>query len=292
MFYRHRISPRPLRLSALLALLLVFGCTDEPEEHQAGIPPAAPDSTPVDSAATAVAAKPEPRVLADWRSYSFNPPRYGTERLLIKDDQSCMLLVAADDSQSPCSWQHLEDDRIEISFPASGRSAVARLQGPKSIEGRELARATGYLVVDLDENRRQLFVLSGSPDADMVLETIEGERAWRAGRHGPGIFHLREATDAGSVYARLRLGWIYASSAELGNPGEALRLLEPLQTNQVYNVQNALAAAYAANDRFAEATATAEIACKLADDARRAGCLKRLEQYRAGTPLSATPSTE
>jgi Tfp pilus assembly protein PilF len=89
--------------------------------------------------------------------------------------------------------------------------------------------------------------------------------------------------------------WILATRPELGQSAEAVRLAEraaELSQGQSPVVLDTLAVAYAADNQFERAVATAEIARKLAEQAGKsqlaAQLTARLELLRTGPPLPPT----
>ena len=227
---------------------------------------------------------PTKQLIAEWRSFSYNPPRYAIENLLVFSDFSCEVTVANNYSRQNCVWKRVGDDGMEVVFANKSR-VNARLSAPLSTEGKKQPGTAGYLIADLGDKRKQLFVLAGSDDDKMVRDTVLGEWDWSNGKFKTGVDHLRNAYARGSNYARIRLGWIYATVAEFHLPKIALRLLEPLAVNRNFGTLDALAAAYAANKQFDQAVSTATAACKLALEAERDACLRRLEQYRKQQPF-------
>ncbi len=251
-----------------------------PVETQATSTPPTPSTTD----ASAMTTPPAKQLIAEWRSFSYNPPRYAIENLLVYSDFSCEVTVADDDKRRTCAWKRVDGDAMEVVFANKSRIR-ARLSAPLSTEGKKKPGTAGYLIADLGDRRKQLFVLAGSDDDKMVRDTVLGEWDWSNGKFKTGVDHLRNAYARGSSYARLRLGWIYATVAEFHLPKVALRLLEPLAVNRNFGTLDALAAAYAANKQFDQAVNTATAACKLAPEAERGGCLQRLEQYRKQQPF-------
>lgn len=230
--------------------------------------------------------KPKNNLLAEWHSFSYNPPLYGVEKLLIYDDFSCAVTASSDNSNTPCSWKRVSNDRMILDFPGNKSEVATSLRPALSTEGKKHPETAGYLIIDLSKSHRQLFVLANSEDDRMVQDTVNGERNWNAGNYDAGVKDLRSAQSQGSMYARIRLGWIYATNKEFYLPALALKLLDPLRVNDKnYGVMNALAAAYAANSQYDKAVKTAETACALASAEEKDGCRARLSHYRTGQPL-------
>lgn len=124
----------------------------------------------------------------------------------------------------------------------------------------------------------------------MVREAIAGESLWNARQRRQGIARLEESLQRGSTWARLTLGWLHASMQEFLQPDLALKLLLPLREIPSYQVQNALAAAYAANNDYSNAIRHAELACTLTSGEQQTDCEQRLTLYRHKQPfiISAT----
>jgi hypothetical protein len=120
----------------------------------------------------------------------------------------------------------------------------------------------------------------------MVEATIEAEQAWNAGKHALAVGKFRHAADQGNLYARMRLGWILATTQEFLDPYAALAMLGTLGEHENYNVVSALAAAHAANGDFAAAVQAATRACEMArsDPPNFEQCTKRLALFREGKP--------
>lgn len=119
----------------------------------------------------------------------------------------------------------------------------------------------------------------------MVRAIVDGELAWARRDHQGAVRSFRAAVEQGSAYARVRLGWLLVTGEGYRNPALALELLEPLRGVGDYQAQSALAAAYAADGRFAPAVGAAERACAVADQTQQGDCAARLARYRSGRTL-------
>ena len=236
--------------------------------------------------------QPVPRLLADWRSFSYNPPKYGIERLLVYSDHNCTIEMPEQRSTRPCQWERMPNDRLRIVFDSVNSAVAARLLPPLSVAGRKKAGTAAYLVVDLKNGQKQLFVLKDSPDNDMVLDTVKGLLLWRRGNHGQAMQLLRTAFNQGSPYARLQLAFIHAASPEFLQPKTAMKLIEPLMKKRDnFEVMNTAATVLAANGRFKEAVATAKAACRVTPESLRPLCQQRLALYEQGKPYRLPKAT-
>jgi len=280
-----RFTSLPVWLLILASGLWITSCSRQTDEPTAE-PTAKSTSTPAMT-------KPEKKLLAEWRSFSYSPPRYAVEAVLIYDDFSCVVAEAANKTRSPCSWKRADGDGLLIDFPNQSK-VTAKLNPPLSNAGKKQPDTAGYLVISLDENRRQLFVLAGSEDDKMVVDTVRGENHWEQRRYREAVKELRNALAKGSVYARLRLAWIYSTTTEFHLPAVALKLLHPLRVNNnSYGVVDSFAAAYAANGQFDKAVIAGERACELAPKPEVSACLTRLSGFKAGQAVvTALPPPE
>jgi len=272
-------------ITVVLMACGLLACSPEPETSAQAPQPARADSAP-----SQPSAKPAAReLLATWQSFSYAPPQYAVETLLIYNDFSCTISTQPQHSNNPGQWKRIDDDQLQFSFPNSQNTITASLRQANSIEGKQQPGKAGYLWVTLTDDKKQLFVLAGSPDATMVRESIDGESLWAAGQRQQGLEKLNSALQRGSVWARLRLGWLYATTQEILQPALALKLLLPLRNNRSYTVQTALASAYAANGEFPTAIERATLACSLSNERDRAGCEQRLAGYREQQASTASP---
>lgn len=264
---------------------------------------AAPNTTKADTgkpksdgkAATHVnqpANKPARQLLAQWRSFSYAPPRYAIEVLQVYDDWSCKITTAKGGTGKPCSWKRVPGDRFVIEFPNNTSRLSASLGPPLSIEGKKQSGTASYLSVKLDDKHRQTFVLAGSADEKMVVDTVKAGYEWNQGNHREAIAHYRNAIAGGSTYARITLAWILATMQNFQQPEAAIQLLTPLDPGKNYAVANTLAAAYAANKQYDKAVTTGESACRQAPKQLHKTCMKRLSLYRKNQAFvsSAPPS--
>jgi len=256
-----------------------------------------PEPASINPATTNTAALPKDdsdneHLLATWQSFSYNPPQYAVETLLIYNDFSCTITAADRPQKNLCHWQRDANQQLSFSFPNSSAVITARLRPAKSIEGKKQPYTAGYLLANLADSRQQIFVLAGSADADMVREAIDGESLWNAGQRQQGVAKLGSALQLGSTWARLRLGWLHATTQEFLQPALAVQLLFPLRENQSFPVQNALAAAYAANGEYPKAVEHATLACSLTIGEQQANCEQRLTLYRNNQPFVITPATD
>jgi len=272
-----RFTSLPVWLLILASGLWITSCSRQTDEPTAE-PTAKSTSTPAMT-------KPEKKLLAEWRSFSYSPPRYAVEAVLIYDDFSCVVAEAANKTRSPCSWKRSDSDHMQIDFPNHSK-VTAKLNPPLSKAGKKHPGTAGYLVIPLDKTRQQLFVLAGSEDDKMVIDTVRGESNWEKRRYNDAVRELRNALAKGSVYARLRLAWIYSTTKEFHLPVVALKLLHPLRVNDHnYGVMDTFAAAYAANGQYRDAVTAAETACKLAPEPQKPACLQRLASFKSGQPV-------
>jgi tetratricopeptide (TPR) repeat protein len=182
----------------------------------------------------------------------------------------------------PCSWKRIPGDQFVISFPNNDNRLNASLAPALSIAGRKQSGTASYLFVALDDSHQQSFVLSGSADERMVVDTVKAGYEWDRGNYRKATAHYRSAITQGSDPARLRLAWILATVREFQQPKSALRLLEPLEAGNKPGIAHTLAAAYAADQQYAKATSIAEAACNNSPKTRRKACLERLALYRNG----------
>lgn len=273
-----RLSSRQAQHRVWGIMALLFSLTAcAPDSEPTGASPAVAST---DNPASASAAT-KPTLLARWQSFSYNPPRYAVETLEIYNDFSCAIASKGQTGATPCHWARADNDQLTISFPKRSDTLSASLRPAKSIKGKQQPGVAGYLVVTLAENKRQIFVLDGSEDAQMVRDAIDGESLWIAGQRQQAVEKLNSALQRGSTYARLRLGWLYASNSDFLQPALALKLLLPLRNNQSYPVQNALAVAYAADGNFPKAIQHATLACALGNSEQQQDCQRRLAKYRS-----------
>lgn len=262
----------------LAALSILPGC-DRPGEPDANRAPA-----PGSVAGTGSA----PAVLAQWNSYSFQPPHYAYETIRMFDDGRCEVSASSGETVPACRWNSDGKGALQISVGASDdqlRTLQGVLQGSMLDDAQD--RTTGrYLQLNLGEGHNQVFVMADTDDAVMVQTAVEAEQAWNAGQYARAVGKFRHVADQGNLYARMRLGWILATTQEFMDPSAALVMLETLGQHENYNVVSALAAAHAANGDFSAAVQQATRACEMArsDPPNFEQCTKRLALFREGKP--------
>lgn len=263
----------------LLAALTVLPGCDRPRE---------PDADRLPATGGEAETGPVPALLAQWDSYSFQPPYYGYEKIRMFDDGGCEVSASSGNTVPACRWSSDGKGALQIGVGASDqqlRTLQGVLQGSMLDEAQD--RTTGrYLQLDLGEGRNQVFVMADTEDAAMVRTAIEAEQAWNAGQAARAVGKFQHAADQGNLYARMRLGWILATTEEFLDPSAALAMLEPLGEHENYNVVSALAAAHAANGEFDAAVEAATRACEMArsDPPNFEQCTKRLALFREGKP--------
>jgi hypothetical protein len=274
-----RMRMRCFLTASLLAALTVLPGCDRPGEPDARHAPAPGGKAETGSA---------PALLAQWNSYSFQPPHYAYETIRMFDDGRCEVGASSGETVPACRWNSDGKGALEISVGASDhqlRTLQGILQGSMLDDAQD--RTTGrYLQVDLGEGHNQVFVMADTDDAALVQTAIEAEQAWNTGHYARAVDKFRHAADQGNLYARMRLGWILATARAFRDPPAALAMLEPLGQHENYNVVSALAAAHAANGDFAAAVQQATRACEMArsDPPNFEQCTKRLALFRDGKP--------
>ena len=262
----------------LTALTVLPGC-DRPGEPDA-------DRSPAPGAGAETGST--PALLAQWDSYSFQPPLYAHEKILMFDDGRCEVGASSGETVPACRWDSDGEGALQIGVGATDqqlRTLTGILQGSMLHDAQD--RTTGrYLQIDLGEGRNQVFVMADTGDAAMVQTAIEAEQAWNAGQSARAVGKFQHAADQGNLYARMRLGWILATTKEFLDPPAALATLDPLRQHENYNVVSARAAAHAANGDFAAAVQQATRACEMtrSDPPNFEQCTKRLALFREGKP--------
>jgi hypothetical protein len=231
---------------------------------------------------------PEPRLLASWSAYNYQPPFYSSEELLLYEDGGCALQGPAAEPYPVCRWRSDGENRLELKLGTSAETLVplTGVLADSALNDLPADDAPCYLHLDFGRGHQRIFVLEGSRDAKMVRTAIEAEHAWTHQQLWKAIGKYQHAVDMGSPYARMRLGWILATTEELLDAQEAVALLEPMKDRDSYHVANALAAAYAAAGDFDTAVAEATRACRLARPRSTVNeeCLSRLYLYRQQQP--------
>jgi spermidine synthase len=154
-----------------------------------------------------------------------------------------------------------------------------------------------------EEARQQLeAALTASPPqpaAHLALASLSSVE----GREADAAAHYRRALeldpDLGAV--RNDLAWLLATTrdAALRSPAEAVALAEAQRARQgapSANLLDTLAAAYAADGRFADALRTAQEALTLAQRERNTGLAEQIERrlraYAAGRPWREPPDAD
>lgn len=222
--------------------------------------------------------------VARWDAYNYRPPFYAGDELLIYEDGHCVLLRPAAEPHPFCHWKADRENRFEIRF---GSAAEALVTATGFLAASALADlgaddSPRYLYLDFGQGRARVYVLDGSRDAEMVRMAVEAEQAWTRQEVWKAIGKYQQAVDMGSPYARMRLGWILATTQELLDAHHAIALLEPIKDRSNYHVARALGAAYAAAGDFRSAVEEATRACGLArsQSPRHDECLFQLSRYR------------